>query len=545
MTPSESAATPAPFPPEPPTRKRSRGGAVLVFAGIFISRIFGLVRTRFLAAALGRSIATDAWVYAFRIPNMLQTMLGEGVLSASFIPVYARLVRDGDEEEAGRTAGAVFAALALVVSVMVLLGVLFAPALTSAIASGLSAPGKEETRRLTIQLTRILFPSAGIAVMSTWCLGILNSHRRYFLSYVSPVFWNLAMITALIVYRHDPRLDHITTMVAWASVAGTSIQFLVQLPVVLRLARRLRIRMDFKRPSVQTVLRNFVPALVGRGVNTLSGLIDLAIASFLPSTMAGLLGYAQNLYMLPVSLFGMSVSAAELAEMSHESEKEGPEAYKALLRRRMDAGLRQIAFLVVPSAMAFFALGGVIVALIFQTGRFDRAATELTWSIVAGSGVGLLASTLSRLYSSTYYVLQDTRTPLKYAGVRVALTTLLGWFFAIEGPRLLGIDAKWGAAGLTSSAGIAAWVEFTLLRRTMNRRIGVTGLHAWFVTRLWLSAGTAAAVGWGIKLLLPAHRPLVAGVLIVAAYGLVYFGVTSLLRIPESQRMVRRVLQRA
>jgi putative peptidoglycan lipid II flippase len=516
-----------------------------VFAGIFISRIFGLVRTRFLAAALGRSIATDAWVYAFRIPNMLQTMLGEGVLSASFIPVYARLVRDGDEEEAGRTAGAVFAALALVVSIMVLLGVVFAPALTSAIASGLSAPGKEETRRLTIQLTRILFPSAGIAVMSTWCLGILNSHRRYFLSYVSPVFWNLAMITVLVVYRHDPRLDHITVMVAWASVAGTTLQFLVQLPVVLRLARRLRIRLDFRRPSVRTILRNFVPALLGRGVNTLSGLIDLAIASFLPSTMAGLLGYAQNLYMLPVSLFGMSVSAAELAEMSHTSENEGPEAYAAMLRRRMDAGLRQIAFLVVPSAMAFFALGGVIVALIFQTGRFDRAATQLTWSIVAGSGVGLLASTLSRLYSSTYYVLQDTRTPLKFAGIRVVLTTILGWFFAIEGPRLLGIDAKWGAAGLTASAGLAAWVEFTLLRTTMNRRIGTTGLHAWFVARLWICAGVSAAAAWGVKLALPGQHPLVYGALIVGVYGTLYFALTSAARIPESQRIVRRVLQRA
>jgi len=538
-----SAATgEIPPEPQPPVKQRGRSGALLVAAGIFISRIFGLIRTRFLAAALGRSIATDAWVYAFRIPNMLQTMLGEGVLSASFIPVYARLIRDGDEEEAGRTAGAVFAALALVVSVVVLIGVVFAPQVTSLIASGLSAPGKEETRRLTIQLTRILFPSAGIGVMTTWCLGVLNSHRKYFLSYVSPVFWNLSMIAVLIVYRHDTRLDHIVTMVAWGSVAGTSLRFMVQLPFVLRLARRLVIRMDFRRPTVRVILKNFLPALMGRGVNTISGVIDLAIASFLPSTMAGLLGYAQNLYMLPVSLFGMSVSAAELAEMSHTSETGGRDEYNAMLRRRMDAGLRQIAFLVVPSAMAFFALGGVLVALIFQTGRFDRDATQLTWSIVAGSAVGLLASTQSRLYSSTYYVMQDTRTPLKFAGVRVLFTTALGWLFALEAPRWLGLDAKWGAAGLTSSAGVAAWIEFMLLRHTMNGRIGRTGLSAWYVARLWIAAALSAGGAWGVKLLVGARHPLVDGALVVAVYGVLYFALTAAFRLPESQRMIRRVL---
>jgi putative peptidoglycan lipid II flippase len=198
--------------------------------------------------------------------------------------------------------------------------------------------------------------------------------------------------------------------------------------------------------------------------------------------------------------------------------------------------------------MAFFALGGVIVALIFEGGRFNRAATELTWSIVAGSGVGLLASTLGRLYSSTYYVLRDTKTPLAFATVRVILTTVLGWLFAIYLPRWIGLDAKWGAAGLTASAGVAAWVEFTLLRRALNQRIGRTGLRQSFVALLWLSAGASAAVAWGLKLLLPNNRPIIAGALIVAVYGLVYFAATAAFKIPESRQMIaraRRMLARA
>lgn len=544
---SASAAADRAEQPGEPRREKAAGstvrrsGAVLVAAGIFLSRTLGLIRTHFLARALGQSIAADAWIYAFRIPNFLNNLFGEGSLSASFIPVYAGLVRDGDDDEAGRTAGAVAAILALTVSIVVLLGVLFAAPLTTLIASGLMAPDKAATRALTIRLTRILFPGAGLFVMSAWCLGILNSHRRFFLSYAAPVLWNLAMIAALLVFQRDANLEHIAVMVAWASVAGAALQFLVQLPWVLVLVKRLRISLDMSRAPTRTVIRNFIPAFFGRGVNQISAFIDLWIASYLPNTLAGLLGYAQNLYMLPVSLFGMSISAAELAEMSHVTGVAGDEVYAASLRARLDAGLRRIAFLVIPSAMAFFALGGVVVALIFENGRFGRSASELTWSIVAGSGVGLLASTMGRLYSSTYYVLRDTRTPLVFAAVRVVLTTVLGWLFAIWVPSWMGLNAKWGAAGLTASAGMAAWVEFTLLRLTLNRRIGQTGLPASLAAMLWVGAGISAALAWGVKLLLPASRPIIGGALIVLVYGAAYFALTAAFRIPESRAILTRV----
>src|SRR5207245_9898318 len=133
-------------------------------------------------------------------------------------------------------------------------------------------------------------------------------------------------------------------------------------------------------------------------------------------------------------------------------------AYDAL-RTRLTAGLRQIAFFVVPSAMAFLALGDVIAAALFQTGRFSHANAVYVWGILAGSAVGLLAQTLGRLYSSTYYALRDTRTPLRYAIVRVLLTTVLGYLFAFWLPGPLGIAARWAAAGLTASAGVAGRAE--------------------------------------------------------------------------------------
>jgi putative peptidoglycan lipid II flippase len=204
--------------------------------------------------------------------------------------------------------------------------------------------------------------------------------------------------------------------------------------------------------------------------------------------------------------------------------------------------LRQIAFFIVPSAMGFLALGGVIAAALFENGQFRHQDSVYVWGILAGSAVGLLASTLGRLYSSTYYALRDTRTPLRFAVIRVALTAALGYLCAIPLPKWLGIDPRWGVAGLTASAGVSAWVEFTLLRRALNRRIGQTGLPASLVAKLWIAAAVAAAAGWGVKLAIGPHDPVVSAVPILGAYGLVYFGVTYLLRVEECTRTLRRFI---
>src|SRR6185503_10944305 len=174
--------------------ERSTGrSAFLVGAGILISRIVGLIRQRIFAHYFGTSAAGDAFSAAFRIPNFLQNIFGEGALSASFIPVYAKLLAQGDEREARHVANTVLSLLALVTSIIVLTGVLTTPYLIGAIAPGFSG----ETRELTIRLVKILFPGAGLLVLSAWCLGILNSHHRFFISYTAPVAWNLAIISSL------------------------------------------------------------------------------------------------------------------------------------------------------------------------------------------------------------------------------------------------------------------------------------------------------------------------------------------------------------
>ena len=206
----------------------------MVATGILLSRIVGLVRNRVFAHYFGTSDAADAFNAAFRIPNFLQNLFGEGVLSASFIPVYARLRAEGREADARAAASAVAALLGLTVSVLVLAGVLLAPWLIDVIAPGFEG----EKREATARLVRILFPGAGLLVLSAWCLGVLNSHRRFFLSYVAPVVWNLAIIAALMAKGGQTEGFDLAEVAAWGSVVGSLLQFGIQLPTVLGLARR-------------------------------------------------------------------------------------------------------------------------------------------------------------------------------------------------------------------------------------------------------------------------------------------------------------------
>ena len=511
--------------------------AFLVAAGIFLSRIAGLIRDRVFAHYFGNSDAADAFKAAFRIPNFLQNLFGEGVLSASFIPVYAALLASENQEEARRVAGAIAALLGMLISILVLLGVLTTPYLVDGIAPGFSGAKRE----LTIQLVRILFPGVGLLVISAWCLGILNSHHRFFLPYAAPVVWNATLIATLIFFGSHHSRFSLAAILAWGSVVGSGLQLGVQLPMVLKLLRGLHLSLNFYTQSMKTVVHNFVPVFLGRGVVQISAYVDALLASFLPTGAMAALAYAQTLYILPVSLFGMSVSAAELSLMSgtigHDQE------VFEILRKRLEAGLRHIAFFVMPSAFVFLALGDVIVGAIYRTGQFTQSDVRYVWGILAGATVGLLSSTFGRLYASVFYALRDTWTPLYCAIVRVSLTTVLGYLCAIQIPPAIGMNPRWGVVGLTLSAGIASWVEFTLLRRSLNRRIGPTSLFGGYLVKLGLAALLAAGIGWGLRIQFGHHYPIFLAILVLLPFGIVYLSSTMLLGVAEARTFSRKLIK--
>ena len=506
-------------------------------AGILLSRLAGLVRQSVFGHFLGTSDAADAYNAAFKIPNFLQNLLGEGVLSASFIPVYAALRAEGREGDARTVAGAVAGWLTLVTTAVTLFGVLATPWLIDAIAPGFSG----DKRALTILLVRIFFPGTALLVLSAFCLGVLNSHHRFFLSYAAPVVWSAAQVAALLLAGRGLRLGRadLAVVTAWGAVAGAFLQVLVQLPTMLALAGGLRPSLGRAHQGLRQVVRSFLPVVAGRGVVQLSAYIDNVIASWLPSGMVAALAYAQTLYTLPVSLFGMAMSAAALPSMS------AAQGTHEALRDQLGAGLRAVSFLVVPSVVAFLAFGDVAVAALFRGGQFSARDVRDVWFILAGSTVGLLAATQARLYASTFYALRDTRTPLKYASLRVLLTASLGLLCGLWLPPLLHLDPKLGAVGLTASAGVAGWVEFGLLRHGMARRIGRVELPRGLLAQLWAGALGAGVVGLGVKLVLaglPATRlgAVVRAAAVFGSFGAVYLSLVLALKVPEASRIVQR-----
>ena len=535
-----------------------RASAFLVGAGIFLSRIAGLVRTKVFAHYFGLSDAADAFAAAFRIPNFLQNLLGEGVLSASFIPVYSRLLAEGETELAGRVAGIVASLLALAVSIVVLLGILLTPPLAGLIAFGYHG----EKSQLVVHLVQIMFPGVGLFVMSAWCLGILNSHRLFFVSYVAPVLWNLAMIGTLLGFGGSHTQDSLAVILAWGSVAGALLQFGVQLPFIYgrktasgqSIGSSIAFGLDTTLAPIRHVFRSLGPVLISRGVVQLSAFADTMIASLLgKGALAGLLN-AQTLYTLPISLFGMSVAASELPAMSRATGTR-EEIYETL-RTRLIAGKRTIAFYVIPCVASFLVLGRSFVAALCESGTFGPQDTRYVWYILMGSTVGLLAATWGRLYSSAFYALRDTRTPLWFALIRVTLTAALGLLFAfplrpyintillqslhLPKPNLPGIDLGLGAVGLTLSAGIAGWIEFLLLRRALQARIGSTALPNHYAAKIWAAALCASAAGWAAGRYIHLGFRWANLAAIIGAFGMVYGLLTLCAGIPEARSLLRR-----
>ncbi|MCC6954899.1 MAG: murein biosynthesis integral membrane protein MurJ [Deltaproteobacteria bacterium] len=516
-------------------RKTPLGGAFFVGAGIGLSRISGFIRESLFAHYFGNTDAADAFKGALRIPNLLQNLFGEGVLSASFIPVYSGLLAREDSEGRGRVASAVLTLLVLVTSLITALGMTFAPALIDILTPGFEG-GKRE---LAIELVRIFFPATMLLVCSAWCLGILNSHHRFFLSYAAPIAWNGAIIATLLAYRQVEDDAQLAIIAAWGVVLGSALQFLIQVPSVLRLLPKLRPMLGGRDADVRKVMRNFFPVLFGRGIVQLSAFVDSFIASLLATGAVAALSYAQMIYFLPVSLFAMSVSAAELPRMSGMV---GTDAGTDALRERLRAGLRQILFFIVPTTIGFIFFGNLIVGSLFESGKFGARDTALVWITLGGMAVGLVPSTLGRLYSSTLYALGDAQTPLRVAIVRVTFSVIFGAAGALLFLREFPDRPELGVVGLALGAGLSSWIEFLLLRRAVARRVGEASPEPRLVlTLIGVALGGSALAAAALSMPAVSTWPLVPRLLLCGVIaGSVYIGALTLLNVKEARALLRR-----
>ena len=535
-------------------------GSSAVAAGIALSRLSGLLRESLLRSVLALGPAADAFAAALRIPNLLQNLLGEGSLSASFIPVYSRLLGEGRDDEAGRVAGAVAGLLAALAGGLVVVSILAARPLAV-----LLAPGFEGRRLdLTVDLLRITTGGLGLLVLSAWCLGVLNSHGRFFLPYVAPVLWNAAQVMILAVAAFgdwSPRGAAIA--LAWGLVAGGALQFGVQAVAVWRLAPDLRPSFGRGNAAVADVRRRFGPAVLGRGVLQLSGYLDLVLASLLVTgAVAGLLS-AQMLYALPVALFATSVAVAELPEMSRLTSG---------LADRALAARRRTAFFVAFCTVAYLVLGESIVGALFGWGAFDADDTRAVALVLAAYSLGLPAVASSKIFQNTLYAVGDTSGPARIAAARVGLAAVVGialmfpldriaahggalltldgvgWFGPLNaGIRTGSPDPHLGAVGLALGSACAAWLELALLSRRCRRSVDGTSGPTAVMSRLAPATGAAVVVALGVRWATDGLPAIAAAPIGLAVAGCTYVLVASATGVDEANLVIgplRRRLRR-
>ena len=533
----------------PSAEKEVRGlsNTQVVAFGIFLSRIAGLIRESLLRSTLALGPAADAFAAALRIPNLLQNLLGEGSLSASFIPVYSKLLGEGRKEEARKAAGATLGLLSIISGTLVLIGVLAARPIAAVLA-----PGFDNSRyELTVDLLRITFIGIGALVLSAWCLGVLNSHRKFFLSYVAPVFWNIAQIVVLVfVFTRSWNTFDAATAVAWGLVAGGVLQFSIQMIAVWKIAPDLRPTINRSLPHVIEIRRRFLPAVAGRGVVQFSAYVDLFLASLLSTGAVATLLSAQVLYLLPISLFVMSVAASELPEMSRVG-------HLSDLTDRTNSAMRKSLFFVLFTSVIYIGAGEQIIDALFGWGSFSSDDALTVWAVLSAYSLGLPAVAASRLLQTSCWSLGDTKGPAQIAGARVLVASLVGLSLMfpfdllafnegglttqdIEGPHL-------GAVGLALGSAIASWLEVVLLSRRVKRTLPELNSLKRFFFKIGVPASLAFLLAALLKFLTGSLPALLTAPLIIGIAGLLYTFVAFRSGVEESHlvlRPVRKILYR-
>lgn len=468
-----------------------------------LSRITGLVREILIARAFGASDMTDAFNVAFRIPNLLRRVFGEGAFSQAFVPILNEYHGKRGEDETHRLIDAVATVMAWVLAAVSLIGVIAAPIVMTVVATGFR--GDRETYDAAVFMTRVMFPYIGLISMVALASGILNTWRNFGVPAFTPVLLNVCLIVAALFV--GPHMSQPIYAQAWGVLVGGVLQLAIQVPAMRKLGVLPRISLNLRAawadPGVRRVVKQMAPALLAVSVAQISLIINTNIASRLAAGSVSFLTYADRLMEFPTALLGVALGTILLPSLSRASANDDREEYSGLL----DWGLRLTFLLAVPCAVGLFVFGTPLTSVLFNYGKFDAHAVEMTRQALVSYGVGLLGLILIKILTPGFYARQDIRTPVKIALLVLAITQASNFVFV---PML-------GHAGLALSISFGASVNAVLLFFGLRRR----GFYH-------------PAPGWGLFLLrLVAAVLLLAGMLLWLArnFDWVAMGATPGLRI--------------
>ena len=522
-------------------RKVTRAAGVVGVATL-LSRIFGYVRDMVFASFFGAGMTADAFIAAFRIPNLLRRLFGEGSLSIAFVPVFTETLLKGGREDGLRLAVSALKLLLVCLSVISIIGVVAAPSIIQAVAPGFS--DLPEKMGLTVTLTRVMFPYVAFIGLVALCMGILNVLGHFAAPAIAPVLLNLAMIGAVFAVSRFSDSETVQVMgLAGGVLLGGVLQLALQLPYLVKHGVRFWVRSGLWHPAMKKVGILMLPTIFGAAVYQINILVGTLLASLLPEGSVSYLYYADRLVQFPLGIFAQAAATAVLPSLSRQAAN----GDQAGMGDTFGHAMSLVLFITIPAMVGLIALREPIVALLFQRGAFDAQTTRLTSDALLYYALGLWAFAAVRIVVSTFYAMQDTRTPVKTATISIAVNILFG--MALMGPMK--------HCGLALATSLASVVNLVLLVVVLRTKLGVIRWRLIFSSCLkTLVASGLMALGVVVicRLLIPLEAEtgslrLLAGVSAGIIGGMVIFSAAAwIMKIPEWQNvmvLMRRSLNRS
>jgi putative peptidoglycan lipid II flippase len=511
-----------------PARSVTRSARTVSLA-VLGSRVLGLIREQVMAALFGASREFDAFVTAFRIPNLLRDLFAEGALSAAFVTTFThKLTKEGDRA-AWRLANLVLNALLIVLALLTLLGVLAAPWLVNIIAPGFRAiEGKTE---LTILLTRIMFPFILLIALASLAMGILNAKKRFGIPASASMLFNLGSIIGGVTFAfllapgflHDRSVaGRAMVGIAIGTLIGGAAQWLIQVPSLRRVGYRYEPILNWRDEGLRRVMNLLGPSVIGVAAVQINVFVNNWFASYFENGAVSWLNCAFRLMQFPIGVFGVAIATAALPTVSAHVARGDIDQFRTTLSR----AIRLAIFLCVPAACGLAVLARPIIAVIYQHGRFTPSATAQTALCLQAYAIGLAGYAAIKVLAPAFYVFGDSRTPMYVALFSVVVNAMLNFIFAWK--------LNWGAPGLALATSAVALTNFVLLLIFMRRKIQRLELAALLRSLVKIVGASAAmsVAAWYTHVQLVGHRYLDLAISISVA--VVVFGVVCrLLRVEE------------
>lgn len=430
-----------------------------VSAGTMFSRIAGYIRDMLVGWLFGAGMAADAFYAALRIPNLFRRLLGEGALSASFVPVFSEYQATKEKKETEKLFNTVFTTLLFVLLVVCIFGVIFAPQITRVIAYGFEK--NPEKLSLTITLTRLMFPFLLFICLAAFLLAVLNSLKLFFIPAVAPSFLSISEIAFIVGIAPLLMKENQIKGLAVAVVVGGLLQFLIQIPAIKRSGFTFKHIINFSHPGLKQIFFLMIPAMWGISIDQVNAFVDTVCASFLTEGSVTALYYSNRLMQLPLALFGIAVASVSLPLMSTSVSKKDNREMKDMLA----FSIKISSLAILPAAAGLMVLGKPMITLLFQHGKFDTTATALTNSALIFYSMGLPAFSFTKIFAGGFYSMKETKTPVKIATMCMLLNVVLNII----------LMKPMGVGGLALATAVSSWTNAILLFAALGKKIGGLG----------------------------------------------------------------------